>query len=191
MILIFFNLLVITIHLLSAKLGIHLALTTTNAVHNPTVYLYGDFVHVSYYHLITNLLAFNIIYVLFPVENSWNNLKFGLKVLSVYLIINILINIFELSSYNPHHISSYYGISGATYSLYFICAAFWYTHQKIIGILMYIGGILFAFFYSNLVQLLGIDFPEFGRIAKEAHIIGILLSAYGYLALTKIFKQPT
>lgn len=188
MILFFINLMVVTIHVLAVKFNMPLALTHHNITEFWGTYLYGNFVHSSTFHLIENLLAFNLIYVLFPVSKPWFSINFGWKILVLFFILNTLINIFEMSSYNAHRPTVFYGISGTSYALFFICSAFWYHHQKIVGILMGIGGICFVIATPYVNQYLDLNLSN-TRVAREAHAFGMLISVYGYLFLTKVLRQ--
>lgn len=188
MILFIINVIIVAIHILATHFNVPLALTHHNINEFWGTYLYGNFVHSSTYHLITNLIAFDLIYILFPISKPWFNLSFGWKILLVFLILNVIINIFEMSSYNAHHPKIYYGISGTTYAIYFICSAFWYHHQKAIGILMAIGGLCFILATPYVNQYLDLNLSN-SRVAREAHTFGFLISIYGYHFLTKVLRQ--
>lgn len=188
MILLLINILVVTVHVLAVKLNMPLSLSTAHINDFWGTYLYGNFVHSSTYHLIEDLLAFNLIYVLFPVSKPWFSLNFGWKMLLTLLILNTLINMFEMSSYNGYRPKVFYGISGTNYALYFICSAFWYHHQKIIGILMAVGGICFVIATPYINQYFNQDLAE-TRVAREAHAFGMIISLYGYHFITKVLRQ--
>lgn len=178
------------IHYLGAETSLPLALTSRNLNINPLTYLWGNFVHESYEHLIYDLTAFILIYYLSPRPNLMGFNKYALKYLAVFVAVNTVLNIFIMSKWFPGgHLSFYRGISAANFTMYFLIALCWLNQKLSFSITLIVLGVLFAGtspLIHELTVTLGISM-DVGKISIWSHVCGSILSLPLWFAIRRIF----
>ncbi len=192
---------IVATHFLGIFTTYPISLTVAHCNEYWPTYIYGDFVHMNYYHLIIDSAAFILIYCLSPIDNIWRSVKYASSYLLVFLVANAAINWFVLSPHYPDGpVNVYYGISAAEFTMIFMVAILWLFRSFLVGcgvLLIATVLVLSPFILDNLGSTSALlakafDFinmeKSLGHVAVDAHLFGALLSLPAAF-LMKIFRR--
>ncbi|MBQ8707005.1 MAG: rhomboid family intramembrane serine protease [Succinivibrionaceae bacterium] len=150
-------------------------------------YIYGDFVHMNYYHLVTDAVAFIVIYCLSPVDSIYRTGKYAITYVILFLAMNTLISWFVMSRFYPDGpVGVYYGISAAEFAMLFMIGFLWLYRKPAWGAaILVVASLLVAMPFimngtstsgllARFLDYIGVD-HNLGHVAIWAHLTGAAL----------------
>jgi membrane associated rhomboid family serine protease len=178
---------ILTTHFVGIFSPYPITLTHGHCTNYWSTYIYGDFVHLNTYHLITDAVAFLVIYCLSPLDNIYRTGKYAVGYVLIFLVMNTLINIFVMSRFYPDApVHIYYGISAAEFTLFFMTGILWLKKKTVYGVcILILGSLLVSLpFITNglsttgvlgeILNAVSLD-HNIGHVAVWAHLTGAVL----------------
>ncbi len=178
---------ILTTHLFGVFSPYPVSLTAAHCHSFWPEYIYGDFVHLSWYHLAVDSVAFVVIYALSPVDSILRTGRYASAYVLIFLVMNTLLNWFIMSRFYPDGpVSAYYGISATEFTMLFMVAILWLYRRPVYGgVLLGVSLLLVMMpFIMNGVSTAGLlgSFFDFvgvnhslGRTAVWGHLCGAVL----------------
>ena len=125
---------ILTTHLFGVFSPYPVSLTAAHCHSFWPEYIYGDFVHLSWYHLAVDSVAFVVIYALSPVDSILRTGRYASAYVLIFLVMNALLNWFIMSRFYPDGpVSAYYGISATEFTMLFMVAILWLYRRPVYG----------------------------------------------------------
>jgi hypothetical protein len=190
---------ILTTHFIGIFSPYPISLTQEHCLNFWPTYLYGDFVHMNTYHLVTDAVAFLVIYCLSPVDSIYRTGKYAIGYILIFILMNALINIFVMSRMYPDApVHVYYGISAAEFTLLFMTGILWMKRKAAYGVtILVLGSLLISVPFithgvstsgllGKFMHAISID-HNLGHVAVWAHLAGAVLGIPAAV-LMRVFK---